>query len=176
MGDGQRDRCLVNGCEREGAEVARGLDARRDSLKSREKFGAAAASLKPSVRVTISVGGLGLAQVADGGSAQVDGGSGGGVAARGSSLRAQEVCSERVVGRQMVVGRQRQWRQQQLVGRCRLCPVGQACAVPCVQGRPLVPPCFLSGLWELVHAVGRGRNETRRAVEGGRSVGEKARD
>jgi hypothetical protein len=170
MGGGQRDRCLVNGHERGGAEVARGLDSRRDSLKSREKFGAAAASLKPSVRVTISVG-LGLAQQGRGRRrCSVGDGSGGGVAARDSRLGARERCfaSESWVGRWSSAGSGSSGDSQQLTGRRRLCPVGQSGL--CGALRKVGRLCHRASVWAVGAGsrgwVGRGRNET-----SGRSVG-----
>jgi hypothetical protein len=41
--------------------------------------------------------------------------------------------------------------------RCRLCPVGQACAVPCARSAACAT-VRVSGLFELVHAVERGRD------------------
>lgn len=46
-------------------------------------------------------------------------------------------------------------------GRCRLCPVGQACAVPCARSAACAT-VRVSGRFELVHAVERGREGRRR--------------
>ena len=114
MGDGQRERCLVNGCEREEELKSQEVSIRVSRLAEEpgEFWSSAAASLKPSVRVTMPVGGLGLAQdVAGGSSLQAGGGGGGGgdsrsgvaaAAARDSGPR----CARRASRGQMVVGRQ----------------------------------------------------------------------
>jgi hypothetical protein len=94
-----------------------------------------------------------------------DSGGGGGVAARDSSLCARARDGQRASRGQADGCRQAvaavetvgNW-QMQALSRCRSGLCG-ALRAPCATVR-------VSGLWELVHAVGRGRNET-----SGRSVG-----
>jgi len=66
MGNGQRERCLVNGCERAEEEELKSQEVSirvsRLAEEPGEFWSSAAASLKPSVRVMIPVGGLGQAQ------------------------------------------------------------------------------------------------------------------
>ena len=82
MGDGQRERCFLNGRERGEEEEVKSQEVSirvsRLAEEPGEFWSSAAASLKPSVRVMISVGGLGQAQDdAGGGSTRVDAGGGG---------------------------------------------------------------------------------------------------
>ena len=106
MGDGQRERCLVNGREvgEEEELKSQEVSIRVSQLAEEpgEFWSSAAASLKPSVEVIVSVGGLGQAQDdAGGGSTRIGaaggsgdcsgsgscGGGGGVAAARDSRLR-----------------------------------------------------------------------------------------
>ena len=112
MGDGQRERCLVNGreIEREQELKSQEVSIRVSRLAEEpgEFWSSAAASLKPSVRVTMPVGGLGLAQDVAGGGSSRGGGGGGGdnsrsgvaAAARDSGPRRETSESWVVVGRQ----------------------------------------------------------------------------
>jgi hypothetical protein len=114
MGNGQREMCLVNGREVEREEELKSQEVSirvsRLAEEPGEFWSSAAASLKPSVRVIISVGRLGQAQNdASGGSTRVGaggGGDGGSSSAGGGETRGYSTArSERVVGRQTVVGR-----------------------------------------------------------------------
>lgn len=188
MGDGQRERCLVNGRERGEEEELKSQEASirvsRLAEEPGEFWSSAAASLKPSVRVTMSVGGLGQAQnEAGGGSTRVGAGGGGGgsrsssggdssgggvAAARDSRLRyGAQRASESWAGR-AGGGRQQQQVETAAAGSAGFVPlVSQACAVPCVQGCATVPVSSL-GLgsvgWFTRRLGGGGtrRDETRR--------------
>ena len=166
MGDGQRERCLVNGREVEREEELKSQEVSiRESRLAEEPgefWSSAAASLKPSVRVIISVRGVGQAQNdAGGGITRVgaggggDGGSssaGGVVAAARLEATVQRAASESWAGRQWSAAAAV---ETAAIGRCRLsrlCPVGQACAVPCVQ---LCHRACLPLVWALM-AVGAG--------------------
>jgi hypothetical protein len=192
MGDGQRERCLVNGRERGEEEELKSQEASirvsRLAEEPGEFWSSAAASLKPSVRVTMSVGGLGQAQnEAGGGSTRIGGGGGGGggssrsssggdssggvAAARDSRLRyGAQRASESWAGR-AGGGRQQQQVETAAAGSAGFVPlVSQACAVPCVQGCATVPVSSLGlgsvGCWSwFTRRLGGGgtrRDEARR--------------
>ena len=138
-----------------------------------EFWSSAAASLKPSVRVMIAVGGLGQAQD-DAGRGSTRVGAGGGGDSRGSGCGGGDVAAAR--DSRLRCGAQRASRGQAGGGRqqvsgdsssrlSRLCPVGQSGLCGALRARSCHRASVFPwpGLSWLVHAaVGRGRNATRR--------------
>ena len=194
MGDGQRERCLVNGREVEREEELKSQEVSirvsRLAEEPGEFWSSAAASLKPSVRVTISVGGLGQAQNDAGGGTTGDGAGGGGdsgssssgggvVVAAGETRGYDTARSERVVGRRMVVGTgslsgssgdSSNWQmqaQQALSRRSGLCGALRAIVPPCVSSLGLGS----DGCWSWFTRLGGGG--TARRGTGGQSAGDR---